>query len=63
MIVSERKIKVVNVEVERFGEVMQDGRLTEPSNGKKYRLREAIRMTQELGRPLTEKEMKKYEIE
>jgi len=27
---------------ERFGEKMPDGRLTVPSDGKKYRLREAI---------------------
>ena len=47
---------------EHFGEVMPDGRLTASSNGKVYRLREAILQSKKLGRPLTEEEMKKYEI-
>lgn len=47
---------------EYFGEEMPDGRLTAPSSGKIYRLREAILLSKRLGRPLTEHEMKEYEI-
>ncbi len=47
---------------ERFGEEMSDGRLTEQSDGKKYRLREAILMVKKLGRPLTSEEMEQFEI-
>lgn len=61
MIVAERKPKVATSNFERFGEAMPDGRLTSPSNGKVYRLREAILQSKKLGRPLTEEEMKKYE--
>lgn len=45
-----------------FGEVMPDGRLTEPSEHKVYRLREAILESRKLGRPLTENEMKQFEV-
>ncbi|MDD3139139.1 MAG: hypothetical protein PHX08_09230 [Lachnospiraceae bacterium] len=45
-----------------FGDDMKDGRLTEPSNGKEYRLREAIIKSQELGRTLTSVEMEEYEV-
>ena len=41
----------------RFGEEMPDSRLTEPSDGKVYRLREAILLSKRLGRPLTQDEM------
>ncbi len=47
---------------ERFGEGMSDGRLTEPSDGKKYRLREAILMVKESGRPWTSEEMEQFEV-
>ena len=47
---------------ESFGEEMQDGRLTEPSDGKKYRLREAILYSKRLGRPLTDEEMSQFEV-
>ena len=46
----------------RFGEAMPDGRLTEPGDGKVYRLREAILLSKRLGRPLTDNEMKQFEI-
>lgn len=46
-----------------FGEEMSDGRLTVPSDGKIYRLREAICLSQKQGRPLTSEEMKAFEIE
>ena len=41
---------------------MPDGRLTAPSNGKIYRLREAILLSKRLGRPLTDEEMKEFEV-
>ena len=46
----------------RFGDAMPDGRLTEPGDGKVYRLREAILLSKRLGRPLTDSEMKQFEI-
>ena len=48
---------------EQFGEKMSDGRMTEASNGKVYRLREAILLSKRLGRPLTESEMKQFEVD
>lgn len=45
-----------------FGEAMPDGRLTENSNGKNFRLREAILQSKRLGRPLTEEEMAQFEV-
>lgn len=47
---------------DRFGEAMPDGRLTAPSDGKQYRLREAIMLSKKLGRPLTQEEMQQFEI-
>jgi len=47
---------------EKFGEAMSDGRLTAPSDGKVYRLREAILLSKQLGRPLSQEEMKKFEV-
>lgn len=61
MILAERKPKVTTSYVEHFGEVMPDGRLTEPSDCKVYRLREAIFLSKKLGRPLTEAEMQQFE--
>lgn len=46
----------------RFGEAMPDSRLTAPSDGKLYRLREAIFLSKRLGRPLTKAEMAQFEI-
>ena len=40
-----------------FGEEFQDSRLTEQSDGKIFRLREAILLSKKLGRPLTKEEM------
>ena len=62
MIVAERKNKVILDNFDRFGEAMPDGRLTEPSDGKKYRLREAILLSKQLGRSLSEDEMKRFEV-
>lgn len=62
MIVAERKTKSITDKFDRFGEAMSDGRLTAPSDGKVYRLREAILLSKQLGRPLTQEEMKQFEI-
>ena len=40
---------------------MPDGRLTEPSDDKIYRLREAIALSKRLGRPLTDEELKEFD--
>ena len=48
--------------MDHFGEAMPDGRLTAPSEHKVYRLREAILESRKLGRPLTENEMKQFEV-
>lgn len=61
MIVAERKINTSN-RLDEFGTQMQDGCLTEPSDGKIYKLREAILASKKLGRPLTKEEMKRFEI-
>ncbi len=59
---AQKKPKVVLDNFTRFGEAMPDGRLTASSDGKKYRLRDAISFSKKLGRPLTEEEMKKFEV-
>jgi len=41
---------------------MPDGRLTAPSDGKVYRLREAILLSKQLGKPLTQEELEEFEI-
>ncbi|MCR5612161.1 hypothetical protein [Treponema sp.] len=46
----------------RFGEEMPDSRLTEPSDGTIFRLREAILLSKRLGRPLTKDEMQKFVV-
>ena len=62
MIVAERKPKVALTRFDHFGEAMPDGRLTEPSDGKIYRLRDAIAETKRLGRMLTESELRTFEV-
>ncbi len=62
MILAERKETVFVDRSNNFGDAMPDGRLTEPSDGKKYRLREAILMSKRIGRPLTGEEMKQFEV-
>ena len=63
MILAERMNKRQTDQFEQFGEKMSDGRMTEVSNGKVYRLREAILLSKRLGRPLTENEMKQFEVD
>ena len=41
---------------------LTDSRLTEPSNGQRYRWRDMIREVERLGRPLTEDESKAYKV-
>lgn len=48
---------------DNFGKAMPDGRLTAPSDGKIYRLKDAILMVKKKGRPLTSEEMKLFEVE
>ena len=43
-----------------FGEEFQDSRLTEQSDGKIFRLREAILLSKKLGRPLTKEEIENF---
>lgn len=46
-----------------FGEQVEDSRLTEPSHGKLFRLREAILLSKRLGRSLTDEEMQLFVLE
>lgn len=62
MIVAERKEKTIMDKFDKFGEAMSDGRLTAPSDGKVYQLREAILLSKRLGRPLSPEEMKQFEV-
>ena len=62
MIVAERKQKTILDRFDKFGEAMPDGRLTAPSDGPVYRLRDAILLSKQLGRPLSQDEMKKFEV-
>ena len=51
------------LDFDRFGEDFPDGRLIEPSSAKPFKLRESIALLKKLRRPLTEDEMKQFEIE
>ena len=62
MIVVENNKKVNEVDYNSFGNKMVDGRMTEESDGKIYKLREAIKYSRILGRELTDEEMKKFEV-
>ena len=52
-----------NDDFDRFGEDFPDGRLVEQSSPKPFNLRGAILLSKKLGRPLTESEMKQFEID
>lgn len=43
-----------------FGEEFPDGRLCAEPSGKKYRIRDAIQLVEQLGRPLTEEEYERF---
>ena len=62
MLIAEEENKIVMDNFERFGEAMPDGRMTQPSDGKVYRLREAILLSKQLGRLLLLEEMKQFEV-
>ena len=47
------------VKLERY---VNDGRLTEPSNGKRYNWKKMIDAVEKVGRPLNEKEIESYRI-
>jgi|GEM_PF-343280 hypothetical protein len=47
------------VDLERF---VTDGRLTEPSDGKRFEWRKMIDEVKKLGRPLTEDEAEKFKV-
>ena len=49
IIVAERKEQAVIDRFDRLGEAIPDGRLIVPSEGKVYRLREAILLSKKLG--------------
>lgn len=49
--------KVINLE-----KYATDGRLTEPSDGKRFEWRKMIDEVKKLGRPLTEKESEEFRI-
>lgn len=40
----------------------KDGRLTEPSDGKRYDWKKMIELSQKLGRPLTVSELAKFAV-
>lgn len=46
-----------------FGSEFLNGRLCAEPSGKIYRLREAIEMSENFGRPLTDKEYEEFRIE
>ena len=45
-----------------YNKLSDIGRLTEPSNGKRFEWREMIEEVKKLGRPLKEEETKKFRI-
>jgi len=47
------------VNLERFAD---DGRLTEPADGKRYNWRKMIEAVEKLGRPLNEKEKENFRM-
>ena len=62
-VVASRKSNTLRENFDRFGEDFSDGRLTEPSPTERhFRLHEASAYSNRLGRPLTEQEMKLFEI-
>ena len=58
-------LKGENMEKNRIDweEYIEDGRFTEPSDGKIYRWRDMIEKSKELGRPLTDEEAEVFRVE
>ena len=61
MIVAERTSGQIADNFDNFGCAMNDGRLTFPTE-KIYRIKDAINLSKKLGRPLTDEEMKTFEL-
>ena len=59
MLTMTRKQYGTVVKLERY---VNDGRLTEPSNGKRYNWKKMIDAVEKVGRPLNEKEIESYRI-
>lgn len=59
MLAVERK---QNILTEDIADYAKDGRLSEPSDGKRYEWRKLIETVERIGRPLTEQEMEQYRI-
>lgn len=51
-----------NILTEDIADYAKDGRLSEPSDGKRYEWRKLIETVERIGRPLTEQEMEQYRI-
>lgn len=49
--------QIVNLE-----QHLTDGRLTEPSDGERYAWRDMIEQVKSLGRPLSNEELKRFEV-
>ena len=60
MIVVENVKNKKEIDYNNFGNEMLDGRMTEESDGKIYKLRDAIMYSKVLGRPLTEEEINQF---
>ena len=54
--------KVILDKYDLFGTEMPDGRLTEPSDGRVIRLRDAIALSEKLGRQLTPEEVEQFYV-
>lgn len=61
MIVAERNSEQITDNFDDFGMAMTDGLLTD-STEKLYRIKDAISLSKKLGRPLTNEEMKTFEL-
>ena len=53
--------KSVNI-FEDIADYAKDGRLTAPSDGKRYEWRKMIELVKQLGRPLTDQEAEQFRI-
>lgn len=48
--------------IDDISDYAKDGRLTEPSDGKRYEWRKMIELVNQLGRPLTDEEAEEFRI-
>ena len=54
--------KIIFDKYDMFGTAMPDGRLTEPSDGRVIRLKDAIALSEKLGRQLTQEEVEQFYV-